>query len=210
MFTFHRLRAAAIEQRIAAAATMNSSAPSLLTLRDPLDPTAPLPWGFAHDFRRSRIGHGGTAFARARLAFQRWPMFDLGWVRVAHLRAPIPTGQIVAVEAQTLGLWTLNLSQILDAVAAPPSSGFTWQVIRAWPALRMTCAASVLAMPICARRWRDGRKNRRRAGRSIQNDNNADWLRPAFRASNLHTDTTRQKRLQCRPRPRTGTEATLA
>jgi hypothetical protein len=49
-----------------------------------------------------------------------------------------------------------------------------------------------------------------RAGRSIQNDNNADWLKPAFRASNLYTDTTRQNRLQCRPRPRTGTEVTAA
>jgi uncharacterized protein (UPF0548 family) len=126
MFTFHRLRAAAIEQRIAAAATMGSSAPSLLTLRDPLDGTSPLPWGFAHDFRRSRIGHGGNAFARARLAFQRWAMFDLGWVRVTNLQAPITTGQIVAVEAQTLGLWTLNLSRILDAVDEPGLFGFLY------------------------------------------------------------------------------------
>jgi uncharacterized protein (UPF0548 family) len=126
MFTFHRLEASAIEQRIAEAVTMGSSAPSLLTLRDPLERTALLPWGFAHDFSRSRIGHGLNAFARARFAFERWAMFDLGWVRVANLQAPITTGQIVAVEAQTLGLWTLNLSRILDTVDEPVRFGFLY------------------------------------------------------------------------------------
>jgi uncharacterized protein (UPF0548 family) len=126
MFTFHRLDASAIEQRIAAARTMGSSAPSLLTLREPLDRTALLPWGFAHDFRRSRIGHGANVFARARLAFERWAMFDLGWVRVANPQARITTGQIVAVEAQTLGLWTLNLSRILDEVDEPGRFGFLY------------------------------------------------------------------------------------
>ena len=53
-------------------------------------------------------------------------MFDLGWVRVTNLQAPITTGQIVAVEAQTLGLWTLNLSRILDAVDEPGLFGFLY------------------------------------------------------------------------------------
>ena len=126
MFRFNRLPAAAIEKRIAAAANIGSSAPSLLTLRGPLSRAARLPWGFAHDFRRSRIGQGGDAFASARLAFQRWEMFDLGWVRVANLQAPIATGQIVAVEAETLGLYTLNLSTIREAVDEPGLFGFLY------------------------------------------------------------------------------------
>jgi hypothetical protein len=35
-------------------------------------------------------------------------MFALGWVRVANLQAPIAYGQIVAVEAETLGLYRLS------------------------------------------------------------------------------------------------------
>ena len=53
-------------------------------------------------------------------------MFDLGWVRVANPQARIRTGQIVAVEAQTLGLWSLNLSRILDAVDEPGRFGFLY------------------------------------------------------------------------------------
>jgi hypothetical protein len=119
---FNRLRAAAIEKRVAAAANMGSSAPSLLSLREPFGRAARLPWGFAHDFKRSRIGHGPDAFARARLAFQRWAMFDLGWVRVANLEVTIRTGQTVAVEARTLGLYTLNLSRIREAALAAITS----------------------------------------------------------------------------------------
>jgi uncharacterized protein (UPF0548 family) len=105
---------------------MGSSAPSLLTLREPFGRAARLPWGFAHDFRRSRIGHGGNAFAWARLAFESWAMFDLGWVHVANLQAPIATGQIVAVEAETLGLHTLNLSRIREVVDEPGLFGFLY------------------------------------------------------------------------------------
>jgi len=43
-------------------------------------------------------------------------MFDLGWARVANPGAPIEPGQIIAMEALTLGLWTLNLSRILETV----------------------------------------------------------------------------------------------
>jgi Domain of unknown function (DUF1990) len=106
VFRFNRHTAAAIEKRIAASANIGSSAPSLLTLREPFRRVARLPWGFAHDFRRSKIGQSGNAWAR--LAFERWAMFDLGWVRVANLQAPIATGQIVAVEAETLGLYRLS------------------------------------------------------------------------------------------------------
>ena len=53
-------------------------------------------------------------------------MFDLGWVRVANPDAVIAPGQIVAVEAHTLGLWTLNLSRIVDVVDEPGCFGFVY------------------------------------------------------------------------------------
>lgn len=43
-------------------------------------------------------------------------MFDLGWVRVANPSVPIATGSFVVVEAHTLGLWTVNISQIVDTI----------------------------------------------------------------------------------------------
>lgn len=53
-------------------------------------------------------------------------MFDLSWLRVANPQARIAPGQIVAVEAHTLGLWTLNLSRIMDIVDTPVTFGFVY------------------------------------------------------------------------------------
>lgn len=53
-------------------------------------------------------------------------MFDLGWVRVANSQVMIASGQIVAVEAHTLGLWTLNLSRITEVVDEPSHFGFVY------------------------------------------------------------------------------------
>ena len=53
-------------------------------------------------------------------------MFDLGWTRVANPHASITAGQIVAVEAHTLGLWTLNLSRILEVVDTRTRFGFIY------------------------------------------------------------------------------------
>jgi uncharacterized protein (UPF0548 family) len=85
-----------------------------------------LPFFFARDYCRIRIGHGERAFANARRAFERWTMFDLGWARVANPSVSIAAGQIVAVEAQTLGLWTLNFSRILEVIATPSQFGFVY------------------------------------------------------------------------------------
>jgi len=53
-------------------------------------------------------------------------MFDLGWVRVANPETRIAPGQVVAVEAHTLGLWTLNLSRITQAIDTPAAFGFVY------------------------------------------------------------------------------------
>jgi uncharacterized protein (UPF0548 family) len=81
---------------------------------------------FAHDSSTSVIGYGKDAFAAARQAFEKWTMFDLGWVRVANSGARIVAGQLVAVEVRSLGLWTLNLSRILDVLETPRSFGFLY------------------------------------------------------------------------------------
>jgi len=42
--------------------------------------------------------------------------FDLGWVRIANPETAITPNQIVAVEAHTLGLWSLNCNRILSVI----------------------------------------------------------------------------------------------
>jgi len=53
-------------------------------------------------------------------------MFDLGWVRVVNTAAPIECGQIIAVEVHALGLWSVNLSQILETVDSETQFGFLY------------------------------------------------------------------------------------
>jgi uncharacterized protein (UPF0548 family) len=53
-------------------------------------------------------------------------MFDLGWVRVANPDARMVCGPLVAVEVTTLGLWSLNLSRILEVIETPRSFGFLY------------------------------------------------------------------------------------
>jgi uncharacterized protein (UPF0548 family) len=85
-----------------------------------------IPLGFSLDLSRSRVGFGKDVFQSAREAFLRWTMFDLGWVRVADPQAAIQPGQIVAVEAHTLGMWSLNLCRILEVADTPTRFGFLY------------------------------------------------------------------------------------
>jgi uncharacterized protein (UPF0548 family) len=126
VFTLTRPTAAAIERQIAAAVGLPSAAPPLLSLQDGLDQSRRLPFCFAHDHQRAHVGKGHAVFVAAKQAFERWAMFDLGWVRVVNPEARIALGQIVAVEAHTLGLWTLNLSRIMDAIDTPVKFGFLY------------------------------------------------------------------------------------
>jgi uncharacterized protein (UPF0548 family) len=126
VFTPSRPSATAVKKQITAAAVLPSAAPPLLSLNGGLASDARLPFGFVHDFSRSRIGHGEAAFAAAKLAFERWVMFDLGWVRVANPEAVIALGQSVAVAVHALGLWSLNLSRVTQVVDSPTRFGFIY------------------------------------------------------------------------------------
>lgn len=83
-----------------------------------------VPKGFVLDETRGEIGHGIEAFHAAREAFRAWQHFDLGWVRVSNPDAEIARDAIVAVEAHTLGLWSLNLSRILYVIDEPNRFGY--------------------------------------------------------------------------------------
>ena len=89
--------------------------------------TGRAPSGFEHDRLRTRIGEGRQAFEAAVRGFETWKHFDLGWVRVANPTARIQPGQIVAVEVHSLGLWSLNLSQIVEVVRSENCFGFLYK-----------------------------------------------------------------------------------
>lgn len=82
------------------------------------------PRGFALDYHRSQIGQGQTAFTAAKEAFRRWLQFDLGWIRIANPQAPIEQGEVVAVEAHSLWLWSINISRILYVIDEEDRFGF--------------------------------------------------------------------------------------
>jgi uncharacterized protein (UPF0548 family) len=126
VFRLTQPTAALIKEKVAAARKLSSNSPAGLSLANGLDPSARLPFGFVHDRSRSCIGQGAPAFASAKQGFRQWAMFNLGWARIANPSAPIMTGQIIAMEAQTLELWTLNLSRIMETVDTASSFGFLY------------------------------------------------------------------------------------
>lgn len=83
-----------------------------------------VPHGFVRDHLRTEIGHGRGAFEAARAALRAWAQFDLGWVRVANPEVPIEPEEIVAVEAHTFGLWSVNYSRILYVIDESNRFGF--------------------------------------------------------------------------------------
>ena len=109
---------------IASANDLAVSSPDVLTLGEGL--RGSLPVSFAHDFSRSEIGKGKGQFVAARKAMENWEPFNLGWVQVANLCPPIARGELVAVEARTAFLWSINLSRITDVVDGENRFGFLY------------------------------------------------------------------------------------
>lgn len=124
MFRLTRTSKDEREKLLVAARQLPPSSPQVLTLTDGLVGT--LPRGFAHDLSRSQIGRGQHAFAAAREALQRWEQFDLGWVRIANPIPRVVPGELVAVEACTAFLWSINFSRIVEIVDSPTRFGFMY------------------------------------------------------------------------------------
>ena len=74
---------------------------------------ATAPTGYVIDHNRQLLGHGELTYERAVAALRCWKQFDLGWVKVRPENAPIAAGTTVAVQANTLGLWSLNACRIV-------------------------------------------------------------------------------------------------
>src|SRR5688572_18342266 len=78
------------------------------------------PRGYNLDHNRAPLGAGEAAFAAACEALRGWAMFPAPWTRIEPRRAPLVTGQVVAMVAHIYGVWWLNACRIvytLDEVA---------------------------------------------------------------------------------------------
>ena len=82
------------------------------------------PHGFVRDHTRSEVGRGEHEFQAAKDGLRDWVQFDLGWVRVANPKATIALGQVIAVEAHTIGIWSVNISRILYVINEETRFGF--------------------------------------------------------------------------------------
>lgn len=90
-----------------------------------------LPTGFVLDRLRTQIGEGKEAYERSIREIRNWTQFHLDWARVSNSSAPIEVGQIVAVEVHSLGLWSLNLSQIVEVIQTGSRFGFIYKTTQA-------------------------------------------------------------------------------
>jgi uncharacterized protein (UPF0548 family) len=81
------------------------------------------------DHARVRLGDGEEVFQAARSALSSWEHFRLGWAEVWPPDPPVRQGQVVAVLARILGLWSLNAARIVyvvDRVGPVTAFGFAY------------------------------------------------------------------------------------
>jgi uncharacterized protein (UPF0548 family) len=124
VFKLARPSAAEIDARVADARDSQLRAPRALFAAG--SELVEAPPGYVRDFSASELGAGPEVFAAAREAILKWKPFDLGWVRVANSSALLQVDAIVAVEVHSFGLWSLNLSRIVDVIDIPWRFAFVY------------------------------------------------------------------------------------
>src|SRR5687768_11552351 len=72
--------------------------------------------GYVVDHNRTEIGRGQEAFRRAVAAVRALVMFPKAWIEVFPKTPRIETGEIIAVLARGLGIWSLNFSRIVYVI----------------------------------------------------------------------------------------------
>jgi uncharacterized protein (UPF0548 family) len=125
VFSLHKPSESLIESRLQAARNQPLSY-GLPSVTEHGPDNLHLPSGYVSDHTRSEIGNGEASFEAAKSALRSWLQFDLGWVRVANPDARIDPDQLVAVEAHTLGLWSIHISRIVYVIDEPDRFGFAY------------------------------------------------------------------------------------
>ena len=84
------------------------------------------PIGYAIDHNRTQLGKGEKTYTLAMAALRAWKQFELGWTCIAPPQIPIEAGQIVAVQARTMGIWSLNFCRIIYVINEERKFGFAY------------------------------------------------------------------------------------
>lgn len=74
------------------------------------------PAGYNLDHNRVQLGSGAADFEAACAVLRAWRMFPAPWTRIAPTAAPIAVGQVIAMQANALGLWWLNACRIVYVI----------------------------------------------------------------------------------------------
>jgi uncharacterized protein (UPF0548 family) len=74
------------------------------------------PAGYVVDRTRIELGEGVEVFRSAKAALQHWEHFRLGWLEARPPDTPLRAGEVVAVLAQAIGIWSLNAGRIIYVV----------------------------------------------------------------------------------------------
>jgi uncharacterized protein (UPF0548 family) len=62
---------------------------------------------------RGKLGTGRETFDQAVAALRSWEMYNLSWTKLYWPDTPLKAGEVVAVRARHLGLWSLNACRII-------------------------------------------------------------------------------------------------
>jgi uncharacterized protein (UPF0548 family) len=74
------------------------------------------PAGYVVDHTRRQLGRGEYVFESAQAAIRVWRQFQLGWIEAEPHDTPIREGNVIAVLAQTFGVWWLNACRIVYVI----------------------------------------------------------------------------------------------
>lgn len=74
------------------------------------------PSGYNLDHSRIKLGEGEAVFLAAKAALQDWTQCYLGWVEAKPQESSIRVGGMVAVVAQSVGMWWINACRIIYLV----------------------------------------------------------------------------------------------
>jgi uncharacterized protein (UPF0548 family) len=72
-----------------------------------------IPPGYVVDHNRIKLGAGEETFDRAVTALRNWEQFNLGWVKMVPLGAPVKVGSAVAILTRHFGFWSLNACRVV-------------------------------------------------------------------------------------------------
>jgi uncharacterized protein (UPF0548 family) len=91
-----------------------------------------LPAGYRIDRRKEVIGRGEQAFARARVAIDRWEMHVGAGVRIAPIEPP-RDGLTVALVVKSTGLYMTSACRVVYRVSEPDRFGFAYGTLADHP-----------------------------------------------------------------------------